>query len=487
MAELANTRGWASGGIRWLLSVPIFFKVLGIGALVAVVFGSVMLYLLETSTRDLHRKVLVRRVTTVAMNLAESIEDPLITGDEISIAHAIERTRRSMPDLRYVVVRDRYGRVVSHSFQRAVPPDILAVSASAPRSKSKVEALSSNEGLIYDICTPILRGEAGMIQTGISDRSLGEQRRVLVRLVLGALGISVAGGITCTLLLTHLMTRPIHLLRETAERVRAGDFTARALVFSEDEIGELARTMNRLAQSLEEYRREVDEKEAARASLIGKIVQIQEEERKYVAQELHDQLGQSISHVLLTFQGARKGCGCCDVKCGDLENEMRGLIDEVRRLAWDMRPAALDDLGLDSALDRYVKDVSARLGIPIEYECVIPPESGRLPSKVEVTLYRIVQEALTNVIRHAHASRVSVVVLRHDAHVTLVVEDNGRGFDLESVRSRGSKSLGLVGIRERAALIGGDVEFESHPGKGTEVLVSIPLETQQYDDQDSNR
>ena len=156
---------------------------------------------------------------------------------------------------------------------------------------------------------------------------------------------------------------------------------------------------------------------------------------------------------------------------------MRELISKVYQLAWDLRPAILDDFGLDSALSRHINKVSERTGLPIDYEFIGPKATNsRLPTEVEVVLYRVTQEALNNVVRHASATRVSVVVLCHPDSVVLMVEDDGKGFDPEGpVRPGAQSGLGLTGMRERVGLLKGELVIESAPGNGTSVKATIPL------------
>ena len=137
---------------------------------------------------------------------------------------------------------------------------------------------------------------------------------------------------------------------------------------------------------------------------------------------------------------------------------------------------ALGRLCLDPALQQYVKEISSRAGVPIDYKCGFPANALRLPDRVEVILYRVVQEALTNVIRHANANRASVVLLRHNSEITLLVEDDGKGFDAQSAFQGDIASLGLMGMRERVALVGGDLTIDSQPGKGAVVRVRIPID-----------
>ena len=224
-----------------------------------------------------------------------------------------------------------------------------------------------------------------------------------------------------------------------------------------------------MAEGLSEYRREVAEKEDARQALIERLVNAQEEERRAISQELHDHLGQSLLALLLRLERSR---GVPADVSADLGFRLRGIVEDVRRLAWGMRPSILDDFGLDSALARHTEEIATAAGIDIGYQYTQVPGTGRLPPPVEITLFRIVQEALSNVVRHAEASSASVVVLQRRDEVTLLVEDDGCGFD--AVGCSRARGLGLGGMRERVALVGGRCDLESSLGRGTVVRVRIP-------------
>jgi signal transduction histidine kinase len=204
----------------------------------------------------------------------------------------------------------------------------------------------------------------------------------------------------------------------------------------------------------------------ARDSL-RRVVAGQEVERRRLARELHDETGQALTSILLGLR-ALEGSDRTDVD--DLRELVVATLQDVRRLAVQLRPKALDDFGLVPALERLVQTFSESSGISVELEAQIGGE--RLPNDVETTVYRIVQEALTNVVKHAEASRVSILLVRRDATVTAVVEDDGRGFDPDAA---GEDSLGLEGMRERVELHEGRMTVETAPGSGTTLRVEVPL------------
>jgi len=205
----------------------------------------------------------------------------------------------------------------------------------------------------------------------------------------------------------------------------------------------------------------------ARDSL-RRVVAGQEVERRRLARELHDETGQALTSILLGLRALEEANG--DVEVDDLRELVVATLQDVRRLAVQLRPKALDDFGLVPALERLVQTFSESSGISVELEAQIGQE--RLPNDVETTVYRIVQEALTNVVKHAQASRVSILLVRRDATVTAVVEDDGRGFDPAAA---GEDSLGLEGMRERVELHEGRLTVETAPGSGTTLRVEVPL------------
>jgi signal transduction histidine kinase len=203
-----------------------------------------------------------------------------------------------------------------------------------------------------------------------------------------------------------------------------------------------------------------------------RVVAAQEAERKRLARELHDETGQALTSILL-------GLKPLEQSAPDNENRMAvvalrelvvATLQDVRRLAVELRPAALDDFGLVPAVERLVETFREQSEIRVDLETNLGDE--RLPADAETTIYRIVQEALTNIVKHAEATHVSVLLTRRDGLVAAVVEDDGRGFDPSRV---GEDGLGLVGMRERLGLVGGRLRIESAEGSGTSLVAEVPL------------
>jgi signal transduction histidine kinase len=214
-----------------------------------------------------------------------------------------------------------------------------------------------------------------------------------------------------------------------------------------------------------------DMREAARQETLRRVVEAQEAERRRIARELHDETGQALVSVLMGLRLVDQQTEGAGEAIGELRETVSNAIQELRALAVELRPTALDDFGLGPALERLGDTFARRTGIRVELD-VSRLDDGRLGERTETALYRIVQEGLTNVAKHAGAASASVVVGRSGDAVRLVVEDDGHGFDPAAADG----GLGLVSMRERAELVGGKLEVESSAA-GTTVTAVVPVPT----------
>jgi PAS domain S-box-containing protein len=237
------------------------------------------------------------------------------------------------------------------------------------------------------------------------------------------------------------------------------------------------RLEERVAERTEDLGRAMDSLAAEmdrRRELGRQLGTAQEDERRRVARDLHDTVGQLMAGLSLGFKAIETGGHLpppAAARLAEAQRIMNDLARELHGLAVRLRPTSLDDIGLESALGQLVSEWSARVGVRADFHAS-GVEPGRLPPEVETAVYRVVQEALTNVVKHAKATLVSVVVTRPDGFVSVAVEDDGVGFDPDaSPKGR----LGLVGMRERVEVFGGTIDIESSPGSGTTVLVQIPI------------
>jgi light-regulated signal transduction histidine kinase (bacteriophytochrome) len=246
-------------------------------------------------------------------------------------------------------------------------------------------------------------------------------------------------------------------------------------------LAELDRRIQQWEATAQELKAEGDRRalvEAELSQVLRRTVVEQESERQRIARELHDSLGQYLTIMQLSLDElARNAESSQDVVSGvmRLKEVATSVGQEINRLAWEIRPTSLDDLGLQTAVEQFLEELRERSGLAVDLYLRL--KGRRLPSETETTLYRILQEAVTNVVKHAGATRVSVILEAGEEDVRLIVEDNGRGFDPEEPGrdNKPSTRLGLLGIRERLALVKGRLEIESGYGRGTTLIVTVPL------------
>lgn len=216
--------------------------------------------------------------------------------------------------------------------------------------------------------------------------------------------------------------------------------------------------------------------EEMRVKLLRRIVSTQEDERKRISRDLHDHLGQKLTALSLNLELLKRRCD--NEELCELIEQAQALAEEIDSeadfLAWELRPASIDELGLETTLKNFTVELSRHFNIPVGFHSRGFKEQRLLP-EIEINLYRIAQEALNNITKHARATDVSVLLEKPDNHIILIIEDNGVGFEPKKKANR-SEGLGLVGMVERAALIGGTVEIESAKGKGTTIYARVPAQ-----------
>jgi signal transduction histidine kinase len=204
---------------------------------------------------------------------------------------------------------------------------------------------------------------------------------------------------------------------------------------------------------------------------VRRVVQAQELERRRLARELHDETGQALTSILLGLKPLEEALADhpAQAALGELRGQVVSALQDVRRLAVELRPAVLDDFGLVPAVERLLDAFAEQSNVHVDFHSALG--ETRLASEVETALYRVVQESLTNIVKHAQAHNVSVSIVRRDSSVAAVIEDDGAGFDQRTVREDG---IGLIGMRERLALLDGRLEVESRPGAGTTIAAEVP-------------
>ena len=271
--------------------------------------------------------------------------------------------------------------------------------------------------------------------------------------------------------LLQIAFRPLLDLGKVMNRVQAGERSLRApLTGFDPEADQLARTFNMMLEAIDEANRHRS----------AQIINAQEEERKRVARELHDETSQVLTSLLISLAVLEESITSPEARerIAETRQLAHQTLRAIRSLSIDLRPSALDDLGLLPALRWYIKEYQQKFSLEVDFHATGPKE--RLSSELETVLYRIVQEALTNVARHAHAHKVSVTLKESDKAIDATISDDGTGFDAEGLQKKPDigqeRGWGLVGMYERAHLLDGTLTIDAKPGRGTTVCAHIPIQ-----------
>jgi two-component system sensor histidine kinase UhpB len=268
-------------------------------------------------------------------------------------------------------------------------------------------------------------------------------------------------GLACALVLNALLIRrtftPLYRLRDVMRSVDPLEPGRRLELRSGDPvISELTQTFNAMLDRLERSRLESGRR----------TTEVQEAERRRIAHELHDEVGQSLTAVVLHLGRLARSAPVGEAQLDEVREAVRDALETIRTIALQLRPEALDDLGLSTALEALVDKLSLHAGIPIDQE--VDPALPALSPERELAIYRVAQEGLTNALRHARASRLRLSLIGGGDHVVLRVSDNGSGFE------GSTRGLGCDGMRERALIVGGDLCLARAPEGGAEVRLRVP-------------
>lgn len=297
--------------------------------------------------------------------------------------------------------------------------------------------------------------------------------------------------------LSRSIVRPLKYLSASAKRIAEGNLNDSIPSLGRDEIGQLAHNLDTMRAALkesiasnqewtrelehrvQERTRELEETQAARRELLRKVISAQEEERKRIARELHDDTSQSLATLVMAVDTAMAAPSQSPKDWEERLKNMKALavnsLEGTHQMIFNLRPAMLDDLGLLAALRWYAENRLQSQGIKVHVEVI--GDERRLPSEVEATVFRVSQEAINNVGKHALATTVLIEINFKPSSLVVEIEDDGRGFDLSSIGGASpTQGLGLLGMRERVNLIGGTLNISTRAGEGTQVTLEVPYE-----------
>ena len=471
---IAFFRQAAYKGRSVLLSVPLKLKILGLALTLILLFGAVTIYKVQAALSENFDAFLREESRFVATELSYQTHDYLLINDVYGLTQMLRNTVQNRPDLRYVFVRNTHGQVVAHTFEGGFPADLLKKIHGLSPQGSEPKLLRTNEGNIWEAAAGISNGNEGAVVVGVKGGSLRRQIGAITGSLARTTLLVAIFGVLLSLGLTWIITKPVTRLLEATRAVRRGDYSVNlAPTESQDELGKLMEGFNAMVLSLANADKARLEKEHLQRDFLHRVMAGQEGERKRIARELHDQTGQALASVMVDLKMLENAKNENEIRqsIGRLRKAITEEMEAIHGLAVALRPSVLDDLGLVPAVEVLVRGFINRHSIPVELT-IIGFAEKRPDGCTETCIYRIVQEALSNVARHAQATAVSVLLEWRGEKIRGVIEDNGIGFVPELVDSK--TKLGVLGMRERIQLLQGAFRIESSPGEGAMLVFEMP-------------
>lgn len=466
-----------------LRSVSVRGKVMGLAIGVTLLMGLAAILVARGALLAASRAELEQHAVAVANAVAYRSLEAVLTHSTFSLHQLLTSVQDGDPAVRYIFVVDGAGQVVGHTFGEGFPSDLLRLRPPEQSQSPLVTRVETEEGLLHDAAVLLPGGQFGYARVGLTEERLQLAARSLWAGMIQTL-IAVAGvAVLAALVMSDVLTRPLRPLIAATRAVAAGDLGERVPPGSSDEFGRLSEAFNHMIAALRTTREELHAKEKVREDLLNRVITAQEDERRRISRELHDEAGQALTGLTVGLRTLMLEHPEAAPQAEELRQLAHKTLEGLRRLSRELRPASLDDLGLADALRHYALDYGAQHHVHVDLQ-VVGDASVRVPGVVETCVYRIAQEALTNAARHARAEHVSLVLTFRPEVVSLIVEDDGVGFEPDEVVGRVSpdgRGLGLFGMQERATLVGGTVLIESSPGNGTSVFVKCPITSEELE------
>lgn len=454
------------------LGVRAKFQILLCGVIVSVGIASI-----HHARREMHLTLgheLDGRGLAIAEDLAAGTTDPLLTGDLVEVNRWVKRAASHNKDIRYILLFGPRGELVMSTFAGRLPAGLRSANVLEAGQAPREKLIRTEEGLIRDFAVPVLGGQAGFVRVGMSDASLRSavDRHSLILAVL--ISLAAAFGLAASYWLARYLTDPISQLASAVQLVGMGDLGHEIRTSGNDEIGRLTQIYNATTRALAE-------KEKARKALLVKVITSQEEERKRLARDLHDEVVQLLISVQFTLEALSRRSRVEAPEAPEYlevaKQVVAKAIAETRRIIYDLRPAILDSLGLGPAIEQFARSRLESRGVEVALDTRGLPD--KLDPLVETAVFRIVQEACMNTAKYAGARSVRISLEATDGHLAGEVADDGTGFEESRVldlSTRPATGLGIQGMRERAGLLGGTFAVRSRPGRGTVVSFTVPLD-----------
>jgi signal transduction histidine kinase len=471
--------------MKWLRQLSIYYKINGIIISMLLLLSIIIGFIMMDTTAKLLDQQIEKRGAEMAAYVAALSSNDILLDDNYALFDRINQTKNNTEDVRYILITDSAGRILAHTFAGNLPKGLPIKLSLYPKDEDGYQTMkfSSNEGPIREVIVPVENGAIGYVRVGMSEKSTQQLLSLkLYEFFITTLLVCLLAAMGSTYL-AYLIIHPMRNLTKAAQQIQQGNFYVQTEIKTEDEVGRLAGVFNEMIESLKEkdfennrLLKELRAKEEIRTVLLNKLFTIQEDERKRISRELHDETSQSMASLLaymkvllskLTDEKQR-------VLLLDARNVAINVLGGLRKMAVELRPPVLDDLGIVAAMDKYITNFSNQQDLMVSF--FPPDEKLIINNQIALTLYRILQESLTNISKHAYATSVNITLEQDTGSIILRIDDNGLGIRSGAIEAARQKNrLGIYGMKERVELLGGNFTFHSISGQGTTITVIIPI------------
>jgi len=430
-----------------------------------------------------------RRAVNHAVLIADTASSWVIADDLIGMEEVL-RSSAASGNLRYAMIVDRSGRVLAHTTQEWIGKYLRdTVSLTAINGPKMAKLIANDENSIY-AAAPVIVDEHLIgwsllaLDTTATTAHLSYVTRAGVLYTL----IAIIVGTLFAIFLARSILRQLSLMLSSVDFMGRNVLDKLVPIISADEVGRVAVALNNAMISLKtsrlEFENEMSERKKAEQDirqLSRRLINTTEEERKRIAQDLHDEFGQALTGIQFGLKALEQELPDSALelkaKCHEMADSVERMGDSIDRVASDLRPAALDHLGLVPAVRSYLKDLSQR-GLDLKIGFHAAGFRNRVHPAIELVCYRVIQEGLTNIIKHAQATKAEIQLTISHPNVILMISDNGRGFSesaISETSSTGTGGVGLSGMKERVASLDGKFEFRSKNNSGSVIRVELPV------------
>lgn len=457
-----------------------YYRILGMALCIIILLSLAMGALVWKAFDDIALEQLDKRGEEIAGHLAMATGNYILTEDLYNIYELVAQTISSSEDVRYILVLDNKGRILVHTFKDGLPEHLRWDITGFTQQQKTVFA--SNEGNIHDLMAPIESGAVGYVRVGMTEARI---RSVLLQRWLSVL---LAIAMVCLLAvflsskIFGVIIKPLRQLARVADAIRLGDWSIKAEISGDQEIDKLATVFNDMTSSLiaantekEHLLQELRAKEQLRGTLITKLISAQEDERKRISRELHDETSQALTSLMLTMRALSASAQNEEQKQALLvgRDVAADILKKVRDLAVELRPPELDDLGLVAAITQYSNKFAAAHDLQLHLQII--GQEQQVDGQIAVALYRIVQEGFSNIVQHSGAESVTVQINFAPTNIAITIADDGKGISAaDLIKARKRRRLGLYGMRERVELLQGRMEIREAAAGGAELYIVIP-------------